>query len=283
MGHGLVSEDAYNLYDKPMFADRGTGQHRAKAAADDEDGGGGDTQRNWMSTGSAKLESSVCGDRAQGPALRQRCRADMKAGCGRSSWCLGHMHLFRAYEDSGSRSWPHLCEGSAPGSVSVWMRKDHRNRTKWRQTTRVRFLRRQRRGRVALPPQQGLPGRVLLVDGTETIPAGRHRCDHCVAAGDDENARRFRPDKGFEGVDYSSAAQAAGDGQPVQFERDAPEADPFGLDQFLTDVRPLCLISFLLPVQFPDCMRPRSRSPWLRPGPHRRAAVTSFHPRWHDR
>ena len=37
-------------------------------------------------------------------------------------------------------------------------------------------------------------------------------------------------------MDYSAAAQAAADGQPVQFERDAPEADPFGLDQFLTDV-----------------------------------------------
>jgi hypothetical protein len=39
MGHGLTSDDAYNLYDKPMFADRGTGLHRAKAAADDEEGG----------------------------------------------------------------------------------------------------------------------------------------------------------------------------------------------------------------------------------------------------
>jgi hypothetical protein len=58
-----------------------------------------------------------------------------------------------------------------------------------------------------------------------------------TGGGDEENARRFRPDKGFQGVDYSAAAQAAVDGQPVQFERDAPEADPFGLDQFLTDVR----------------------------------------------
>jgi SNW domain-containing protein 1 len=57
-----------------------------------------------------------------------------------------------------------------------------------------------------------------------------------TGGGDEENARRFRPDKGFQGVDYSAAAQAAADGQPVQFERDAPEADPFGLDQFLTDV-----------------------------------------------
>lgn len=40
MGHGLTSDDAYNLYDKQLFADRAaTGLHRAKAAADDEDGG----------------------------------------------------------------------------------------------------------------------------------------------------------------------------------------------------------------------------------------------------
>lgn len=38
MGHGLTSDDAYNLYDKQLFADRAaTGLHRAKAA-DDEDG-----------------------------------------------------------------------------------------------------------------------------------------------------------------------------------------------------------------------------------------------------
>jgi len=101
MGHGLVSEDAYNLYDKPMFADRGTGQHRAKAAADDEDGGGGDTQTGRVQAPPGWKALLACGDRAQGPALRQRCRADMKAGCGRSFWCLGHMHLFRACEEPG--------------------------------------------------------------------------------------------------------------------------------------------------------------------------------------
>ena len=39
MGHGLTAEDSYNLYDKPMWADRGTGLHKAKAAADDEEAG----------------------------------------------------------------------------------------------------------------------------------------------------------------------------------------------------------------------------------------------------
>jgi SNW domain-containing protein 1 len=39
MGHGLSTDDAYNLYDKQLFADRSsTGLHRAKAAADDEGG-----------------------------------------------------------------------------------------------------------------------------------------------------------------------------------------------------------------------------------------------------
>lgn len=41
--------------------------------------------------------------------------------------------------------------------------------------------------------------------------------------------------QGFKGVDYSTAG-SRGSG-PVQFERDAAEADPFGLDQYLTDVR----------------------------------------------
>ncbi|CAM9901410.1 unnamed protein product [Heterosigma akashiwo] len=47
---------------------------------------------------------------------------------------------------------------------------------------------------------------------------------------------RFRPDKGFKGTEY-----AGGGGQeraaPVQFEKQAEELDPFGLDQFLTDAK----------------------------------------------
>jgi SNW domain-containing protein 1 len=52
---------------------------------------------------------------------------------------------------------------------------------------------------------------------------------------------RFKPDKGFTGADYGAAAAAAaagGERGAVQFERDAvEEADPFGLDAFLTDVK----------------------------------------------
>jgi SNW domain-containing protein 1 len=51
---------------------------------------------------------------------------------------------------------------------------------------------------------------------------------------------RFRPDKGFAGADGGKAAAGAaggGGGGPVQFERDPAEADPFGLDAFLSDVK----------------------------------------------
>ncbi|XP_057953668.1 SNW/SKI-interacting protein A-like [Malania oleifera] len=44
---------------------------------------------------------------------------------------------------------------------------------------------------------------------------------------------RFKPDKGFAG-----ASERAGPrDRPVEFEKEAEEADPFGLDQFLTEVR----------------------------------------------
>ncbi len=37
MGSGLASDDTYNLYDKALFADRGTGLFRPTAAAADDD------------------------------------------------------------------------------------------------------------------------------------------------------------------------------------------------------------------------------------------------------
>lgn len=40
--------------------------------------------------------------------------------------------------------------------------------------------------------------------------------------------------QGFAGVDYSTKGRDSG---PVQFERDAGEVDPFGLDQFISSVR----------------------------------------------
>ncbi|KAL3684141.1 hypothetical protein R1sor_002163 [Riccia sorocarpa] len=43
---------------------------------------------------------------------------------------------------------------------------------------------------------------------------------------------RFRADKGFAG-----ASESARDRRPLEFEKEAEEADPFGLDQFLTEVK----------------------------------------------
>ncbi|XP_071713896.1 SNW/SKI-interacting protein A-like [Rutidosis leptorrhynchoides] len=44
---------------------------------------------------------------------------------------------------------------------------------------------------------------------------------------------RFKPDKGFSGAGEKSGPR----GGPVEFEKEVEEADPFGLDQFLTEVK----------------------------------------------
>lgn len=44
---------------------------------------------------------------------------------------------------------------------------------------------------------------------------------------------RFKPDKAFAGTSERSSARD----RPVEFEKEAEEADPFGLDQFLTEVK----------------------------------------------
>ena len=38
---GLLAEDAYNMYDKPLFADKGSSLYRPKAATEDELAAGG--------------------------------------------------------------------------------------------------------------------------------------------------------------------------------------------------------------------------------------------------
>ncbi|XP_021715065.1 SNW/SKI-interacting protein-like [Chenopodium quinoa] len=47
------------------------------------------------------------------------------------------------------------------------------------------------------------------------------------------NTERFKPDKGFTGTAEKSGERE----RPVEFEQVAEEADPFGLDQFLTEVK----------------------------------------------
>ncbi|EEF31786.1 nuclear protein skip, putative [Ricinus communis] len=44
---------------------------------------------------------------------------------------------------------------------------------------------------------------------------------------------RFKPDKAFAGTSEKAGPRD----RPVEFEKDAEEADPFGLDQFLTEVK----------------------------------------------
>ncbi|KAG7669804.1 hypothetical protein Ndes2437B_g05991 [Nannochloris sp. 'desiccata'] len=60
-------------------------------------------------------------------------------------------------------------------------------------------------------------------------------------AGGAIDTARFKPDKGFAGADYGGGDNKNDDGDGggggLQFEKDPAEADPFGLDAFLSDVR----------------------------------------------
>ncbi|RVW38368.1 SNW/SKI-interacting protein [Vitis vinifera] len=73
--------------------------------------------------------------------------------------------------------------------------------------------------------------------GGEVMP--KKDADSDIYGGADEQlekimkTERFKPDKGFAG-----ASERAGPrDRPVEFEKEAEEADPFGLDQFLTEVK----------------------------------------------
>lgn len=68
---------------------------------------------------------------------------------------------------------------------------------------------------------------------------GRKDDEAHAAAGDggaEPDTKRFKPDKGFSGADYDRGG-GGGEGGAVQFEKEGDEADPFGLDAFLSDVR----------------------------------------------
>ena len=47
MASGLAAEDAYNLYDKPLFADRGSSLYRPRAAAGGDDDDAGPSARSF--------------------------------------------------------------------------------------------------------------------------------------------------------------------------------------------------------------------------------------------
>lgn len=76
----------------------------------------------------------------------------------------------------------------------------------------------------------------LFADRSEIFKGRGNREDGGVEGGATVETARFKPDKGFSGVDYSKGAREADGGDVPQFERGAAEADPFGLDAFLTDV-----------------------------------------------
>ena len=61
-----------------------------------------------------------------------------------------------------------------------------------------------------------------------------------LGGGEDErrlNTARFKPDKGFGGAEGGSSGGANPRSGAVQFEKDAAEQDPFGLDAFMTELK----------------------------------------------
>ena len=49
-----------------------------------------------------------------------------------------------------------------------------------------------------------------------------------------KSAKRFRPEKGFEGADEETAEPRSA---PVQFEQESPAEDVFGIEKFLSDAK----------------------------------------------
>ncbi|KDD73845.1 hypothetical protein H632_c1791p2, partial [Helicosporidium sp. ATCC 50920] len=73
--------------------------------------------------------------------------------------------------------------------------------------------------------------RPLFADRADVFRARGARGEEHGGEDEEADTRRFKPDRGFEGVDYGKASDGA-----VQFEA-AAAADPFGIDQFVSDVR----------------------------------------------
>jgi hypothetical protein len=55
MAAGFGQDDSYNMYDKPLFADRGSNLYRPKAAADDELYGSGANEEGGVRTDKFKV------------------------------------------------------------------------------------------------------------------------------------------------------------------------------------------------------------------------------------
>ena len=74
----------------------------------------------------------------------------------------------------------------------------------------------------------------LFADRGNGLYKPRAPTEETYEGGNDTAARSFKPDKGFAGVDYHAKQTDAG---APQFEKDPAEADPFGLDQFMSNVK----------------------------------------------
>lgn len=85
----------------------------------------------------------------------------------------------------------------------------------------------------------------LFADRSELFRHKGGRDEETYAAGGgaaggaaEVDTSRFKPDKGFTGTDYARGGGEGGAGAgAIQFEGNPEEADPFGLDQFLSEVR----------------------------------------------
>lgn len=77
--------------------------------------------------------------------------------------------------------------------------------------------------------------KALFVDKGSGLYRPNKQVDDDEPVDTDKDGRKFKPDQGFSGVDYGAASRR--DTGPVQFEKEAEEADPFGLEKFVGDVR----------------------------------------------
>jgi SNW domain-containing protein 1 len=90
------------------------------------------------------------------------------------------------------------------------------------------------RGNSIYQPGRGAAGDAEVYGGEAAPPPGAGE-----EAGDDAlRGGRFKPDRGFAGAEAGAKAGGGGRvGGPVAFERPPEDDDPFGLGQFITDVR----------------------------------------------
>ena len=89
----------------------------------------------------------------------------------------------------------------------------------------------------------GVYDKGLFAEKASKLYTGRGAGDDDEGGGGGEgdrrggNTERFKADKGFAGTEGGGGGGGGRGAAPVQFEQDKQEADPFGLDAFLTEVK----------------------------------------------